>query len=120
MRIATVNFWSPRVPANVARPDAGLRRGLLDAWRRHVAPAGCATFQFRRHFVVAATYYDGEREIAVQAAMIQSRWAYLKQNWNRKLANWSWPYEGLETHTPRTLGSTNPDGSRPAYRPTRP
>ena len=114
------NARAPRDPANSARGQT------LDCDVKFLEPAdnmwaktGCATFQFRRHFVVGAMYYDGEREIAVEAAMIQSRWDYLRQNWNRRRDDWFWPYEGLD-HTPRTLGSTNPDGSRPAYRPTRP
>ena len=77
------NARAPRDPANSARGQT------LDCDVKFLEPAdnmwaktGCATFQFRRHFVVGAMYYDGEREIAVEAAMIQSRWDYLRQNWD--------------------------------------
>jgi hypothetical protein len=49
-----------------------------------------AVSQFRRHFVVAAISDDGR--VVVEAALVQSRWDFLRLNWHRLRREWAWPY----------------------------
>lgn len=39
---------------------------------------GCCAYQFRRHVTVVAQQNDGQGAIVVMAALIQSRWNYLR------------------------------------------
>ena len=58
----------------------------------------CGNYQFRRHFAIVIATADGNRgskAIAVQAALVQSRWDYLRLNWNKKRSTWFWPYAGV-------------------------
>jgi hypothetical protein len=50
----------------------------------------CCTFQFRRHFEVLAPNESGT--VVVQAVLIQSRWDFLRLNWNKIHNYWFWPY----------------------------
>ena len=54
--------------------------------------AGCCTYQYRRHVAVFAADVSGNRLLIVQADLIQSRWDYLRLNWNKLRGAWSWPY----------------------------
>ena len=56
-------------------------------------PAG-HTFQFRRHFIAVTA--DERGNLIVEVALVQSRWDYLRQNWNKIRAAWFWPYEGTK------------------------
>jgi len=56
--------------------------------------AGGGAHQFRRHFAVVVA--DETGSVIVEAALIQSRWDYLRQNWNKFRSGWFWPYEGAE------------------------
>ena len=51
---------------------------------------GCCTFQFRRHFEVLVPNEGGT--VVVQAVLIQSRWDFLRLNWNKVHEYWFWPY----------------------------
>jgi len=59
------------------------------SWSR--PSAGCGVIQFRRHFGFLIAY----RGTVTYVALIQSRWDYLRLNWNRVLSAWSWPYGGV-------------------------
>jgi hypothetical protein len=47
-------------------------------------------YQYRRNFAVVVV--DDEGQAVVEAALIQSRWDYLRLNWNKVLTSFSWPY----------------------------
>jgi hypothetical protein len=47
-------------------------------------------FQYRRNFAVVVVADCGET--IMEAALIQSRWDYLRLNWNKTLLPFSWPY----------------------------
>ena len=67
--------------------------GYRTAWAK--ADSGCGVNQFRRHFAFVILVADGKATIVVQAALIQSRWDYLRLNWNKKRSEWFWPYAGV-------------------------
>jgi len=84
---------APGIPQNDSLfAGAVLGRRDLSHWLA-LRPHGCV-YQFRRHFAVVTT--DEEGDVLVEAALIQSRWDYLMQNWYRIHAGWFWPYEGVE------------------------
>ncbi len=62
------------------------------AWLR--LTTGCGGYQFRRHFMTLMATNEGNRAYIVEASLIQSRWDYLRLNWNKKQGSWFWPYEG--------------------------
>lgn len=47
-------------------------------------------YQYRRSFAVVVVDDDGQA--IVEAALIQSRWDYLRLNWDKVLTSFSWPY----------------------------
>ena len=52
---------------------------------------GCCTYQFRRHFTVVIQQNDGQGTVVVMAALIQSRWKYLRflrRHCDEKLRVW--------------------------------
>jgi hypothetical protein len=50
---------------------------------------GCCSCQFRRHVIVDVADPSGSGSVLVQAALIQSRWDYLRLNWNN-VRPWAW------------------------------
>jgi hypothetical protein len=44
---------------------------------------GCCSYQFHRHFLLLAARVDDSGSIVLAAAMIQSRWDYLRLNWSK-------------------------------------
>ena len=82
-----------RVPPNDPRfGGVLLGRENLRRWLA-LRPNGCI-YQFRRHF--AAVVADETGTVVVEAALIQSRWDYLRENWDKMCGSWFWPYEGVE------------------------
>jgi hypothetical protein len=63
-------------------------------WWRPLAPRCCA-HQFRRHVTVVV--YDARQNgtVIAEAALIQSRWDYLRLNLTRMRSAWWWPYPGI-------------------------
>ena len=53
----------------------------------------CFTYQFRRHFAVVVSNEDGS--VIVEASLIQSRWDFLRLNWNKMQYGWFWPYGNM-------------------------
>jgi hypothetical protein len=52
---------------------------------------GCCSYQFRRHVTVVATQRSGSGSVVLMAALVQSRWRYLRfLRWHcdEKLARW--------------------------------
>lgn len=49
----------------------------------------CCARQYRRHVIVIAADRDGGGSVLLQAALIQSRWDYLRLDWNR-VRPWAW------------------------------
>ena len=66
-------------------------RGYSDQqWQ--TLPTGCCTYQYRRHFAVVVGGFAKGVPIVIQAVLIQSRWNYLVQNWDKAWECWFWPY----------------------------
>ena len=55
-----------------------------------LSKAGGYTYQYRRHFAVLVVYENGTALAEVD--LVQSRWDYLRLNWNKVCAAWFWPY----------------------------
>lgn len=49
---------------------------------------GCCTYQFRRHIVVLTGEVQGTDVVLVEAALVQSRWAFLLRNWSSQRPYW--------------------------------
>lgn len=62
----------------------------FDSRRQWTPLDGCTTFQYRRHFTIIKI--DPGGTVLVAAALTQSRWDYLRQNWSKLREMWSWPY----------------------------
>lgn len=45
---------------------------------------GCCSYQAGRHVVVVAGGFGDKGPVMVQAALIQSRWAYFRANWRKR------------------------------------
>jgi len=63
---------------------------LEERWQR--LSAGCCSYQYRRHVVVVVGGVGKNGPVIIEAALIQSRWDYLRLNWNKIWSVWSWPY----------------------------
>jgi len=70
------------------RRFAGLPFG--DEFRKRWKPLskGCCSCQFRRHVIVFVADSNESGSVVVQAALIQSRWDYLRQNWDENVQKW--------------------------------
>jgi hypothetical protein len=49
---------------------------------------GCCSYQFRRHVTVVAIDVNQSGSVIVEAALIQSRWDYLRRNWSEDRSMW--------------------------------
>jgi hypothetical protein len=60
---------------------------------------GCCSAQFRRHVIVEVADSRENGSVVVEAALIQSRWDYLRLKWNALRGSWVWRWcrSGIET-----------------------
>jgi hypothetical protein len=49
---------------------------------------GCCSYQFRRHVTVVAAQADENGSLIAEAALVQSRWDYLRANWAKDRSYW--------------------------------
>ncbi len=49
---------------------------------------GCCSYQFRRHVTVLVEDADENGSVIVEAALVQSRWLYLRLNWRKDRSYW--------------------------------
>jgi len=49
---------------------------------------GCCSYQFRRHIAVVVADSNESGSVIVEAALIQTRWDYLRFNWSRNRSSW--------------------------------
>jgi hypothetical protein len=66
---------------------AGLPLGEGSPWR--TLYGGCCSIHFRRHVIVEVADPREGGSVLVHAALIQSRWDYLRLNWNN-VRPWAW------------------------------
>lgn len=78
---------------NNVLPQGGpefLKEVFGDEIRKRWLPlyVGCCSYQFRRHVVVVIASADLNGSVVVEAALIQSRWEYLRSNWAKDRSYW--------------------------------
>jgi hypothetical protein len=49
---------------------------------------GCCSYQFRRHVAVVLADVNNNGSLIVEAALVQSRWLYLRLNWRKDRSYW--------------------------------
>ena len=49
---------------------------------------GCCSYQFRRHVAIMIADADETGTVIVEAALLQTRWEYLRRDWRTDRSDW--------------------------------
>lgn len=75
-----------RVPRRFPEGEPAFTEQVFDQeTRRKWLPlyVGCCSYQYRRHVAVVISQQDKKGSLISQAALIQSRWDFLRSNWKK-------------------------------------
>ncbi len=104
------------LPSPLIDCDFGQSMTFTTFWIR--LKRGCNEYQFRRHFTTWIATRGEDGPYVARVTMIQSRWDFLRLNWNKGQRVWFWPYPGILERAQQVI--TKDPGVPPPPPPPRP